>query len=215
MHPRVRGRLAPALGSGGRPGGLTNYGGRLGVWVITDAVRDGYVARWGPPSRNARLEVAGLEMEVLKWDATATSEGVTLYATIGASARPMAGREPGPRVEFFVGLLPAQDGIVSPLAALALYPASEGVAVGHDHTVPSDGPLWPETDMRRFLVLRPLGNIIPSLQTPDGVHVEFLQAIPIYESESAYRNKHTTEALLDQWEQSRVPFWDPNRPPAL
>jgi hypothetical protein len=122
--------------------------------MITDSVRDLYVARWGPPSRNARFEVDGLEVEVFKWNAEVNPEGVNLYATIGASVGPMSGRDPNHRVEFFVGLLPAKDEIASPLAALALYPTREGVALDHGHTVSADGPLWPGTDMRRFLVLR-------------------------------------------------------------
>lgn len=194
----------------------------LAVWFVvaargslmnTDAVRDLYVARWGEPSRNARFEVGGLEVEVFKWNAEINPEGVNLYATIGASARPMAGRDSNHRVEFFVGLLPAKDEIASPLAALALYPSREGVAIDHGHTIPADGPLWPGTDMRRFLVLRPLGDIIPPLELPDGLHVEFLQAIPIFDSELTYKSEHSAEALLSRWEESRVRFWDPSRSP--
>jgi hypothetical protein len=179
--------------------------------MITGAIRDLYVARWGQPSRSARFQVDGLKVEIFKWDADANPEGVNLYAMIGASARP--GADPNHRVEFFVGLLPAKDEIASPLAALALYPTREGVALDHGHTVSADGSLWPGTEMRRFLVLRPLGDIIPPLELPDGLHVEFLQAIPIFESELAYKSEHSAEALLRRWEESRVPFWDPNRSP--
>jgi hypothetical protein len=154
-----------------------------------------------------------MTVDIFMWNAEANPEGVNLYATIGASARPMAGHDPNHRVEFFVGLLPAKDEIASPLAALALYPTREGVAVDHGHTVPGDGPLWPGTDMRRFMVLRALGDVIPPLELPDGMHVEFLQAIPIFESELAYKSGHSAEALLRRWEESRVRFWDPNRSP--
>jgi hypothetical protein len=181
--------------------------------MITGAVRDLYIARWGEPSRKAGFRVAGLEAEVYKWDATATPEGVTLYATIGSSAHPMAGRDPKHRVEYFLGLLPPRDAIASPLAALALYSAREGVAVGHGDTVPSDGPLWPGTEMRRFLVLRPLANIIPPLELPDGMHVEFMQAIPIFESELAYKARHSAKELVEHWQESGVAFWNPGRLP--
>ena len=59
------------------------------------------------------------------------------------------------------------------------------MAVGHGETVPANGPLWPGTAMCRFLVLRPIGEIISPLELPDGMHVEFMQAIPIFESEFA------------------------------
>lgn len=181
--------------------------------MITDAVRDFYVARWGAPSRNARFEAGEATVEIFKWNAEANPEGVNLYATIGASAQPMADHDPTHRVEFHLGLLPAKDDIASPLASLALFPHTEGVALDHGHTVSADKPLWPGTDMRRFLIMRPLADIIPPLVLPDGVHVEFLQAIPIYESELAYKREHTADGLIQRWEKSLVPFWDPNRSP--
>src|SRR3954452_9474478 len=158
--------------------------------MIIDAVRDLYIARWGEPSRNARFQVDELEVEILKWNADANREGVNLYVTIGASARPLTGRDTGHRVDVFTGLLPARDEIASPLAALAIYPAREGVALDHGHTVQAGGPLWPGTKMRCFLVLRPIGDIIAPLVLPNGEHVDFLQAIPIFESELAYKAEH-------------------------
>lgn len=107
--------------------------------MITGAVRDLCIARWGEPSRNARFQVDGFRVEIFKWNADVNREGVNLYITIGASAQPLAGRDTGHRVEFFTGLLPARDEIASPLAALALYPAREGVALDHGHTVLAGG----------------------------------------------------------------------------
>ena len=182
--------------------------------MIIDAVRDLYLARWGEPSRNARFHVDGLDVEIFKWSADVNAEGVNLYVTIGASARPLAGLDPGHRIEFFTGLLPPRDDIASPLAELALYSAREGVALDHGHTVPTGGALLSGTDLRWFLVLRPVGDIIPPLELPDGMHVEFLQAIPIFESELAYKAAHGAEALLSLWEEARVPFWDTGRSPA-
>ncbi len=53
------------------------------------------------PSRRARFEIGEFEMEIYKWAADANAEGVALYDTIGASSRPMVGRDPNHRVEFF------------------------------------------------------------------------------------------------------------------
>lgn len=185
------------------------------LMTVVDDVRDLYRARWGEPSRRASFEVDGFEAEVLKWNADANPEGVALYATVGASARPMPGRDPLHRVEFFVGFVPEQDAVASPLAALALYSAREGVDVDHGHTVPVGGPLWSGSGMRWFLVLRPVGDIIPPLELPDGLHVDFLQAVPIFETELIYKSTHGAEALLRRWEASMTPFWDPRRDPAL
>jgi hypothetical protein len=181
--------------------------------MIVEAVRELYVARWGEPTRTANFQVGEFAVDVYKWNAETTPEGVNLYATVGASARPMVGRDSLHRTEFFIGLLPAMDAVASPLAALGLYSAREGVAVDHGHTVPVDGGLWAGTEMRRFLVMRPVGDIIQPLTLADGTHIEFLQALPIFDSELAYKTDHGAEALLERWEQSQVPFWDPNRTP--
>lgn len=185
----------------------------VAVRMIVDDVRDLYLAQWGQPSRTANFRVGEFEVDVLKWNAETTPEGVNLYATVGASARPTVGRDHLHRAEFFIGLLPAMDAVASPLAALALYSAREQVSVDHGHTVPAEGPLWSGTEMHRFLVMRPISDIIQPLTLVDGTHIDFLQALPIFDAELAYKNDHSAEALLERWEQSQVPFWDPNRRP--
>jgi hypothetical protein len=183
--------------------------------IVIDALRDLYRAHWGEPSRQARFEVGEFDIEVYKWAADANPEGVALYATIGASARPMVGHDPNHRVEFFLGLVPERDDVASALAALGLYSAREGVALDHGHTVPADGPLWPGTPMRTFIVLRPLSDFLPPLELPDGLHVDFLQAVPLFDAERAFKSEHGAEALIERWEQAGVPFWDPERAPAF
>ena len=186
----------------------------VAVRMTLQAVSDLYLARWGQPSRTATFQVGEFAVDIYKWNAETTREGVNLYATVGASARQMVGRDPLHRTEFFIGLLPAMDAVASPLAALALYSAREGVPVGHADTVPAGGPLWLGTEMCRFLVMRPISDIIQPLTLADGTHLEFLQALPIYESEFVYKKDHGAEALLERWEQSQVPFWNPSRSPA-
>lgn len=179
--------------------------------MLADAVRDLYRGRWGEPTRRAHFEVGEFGVDVLKWDADANPEGVTLYATVGVSSEPLSGRDPGHRSEFFVGLLPAQDGIASPLAALGLYSAREGVALDHGHTVPAAGPLWPGSSMNTFLVVRPRNEFLHALELPDALHVEFLQAIPLLDPELEFKRTHGADALVRRWEQTGVRFWDSHR----
>ena len=150
-------------------------------------------------------------MEIYKWDAAANGEGVDLYLTLGASAEDMPGTEPGHRVEYLVGLQPGRDDVASPLAALGLYARREGETVDHGHTVPAGGSLWPGTEMSAFLVLRQVGEILPTLTLPDGVHVEFLQAVPVFDSELRFKAARGAEALLQRWQSAGTPFWDPRR----
>jgi hypothetical protein len=179
--------------------------------TLVEAVGDLYRARWGEPTRKARFDIGDFGIEILKWDADANPEGVALYATVGASDWPLADRDPDHRVEFFVGLLPPQDAIASALAALGLYPAREGVALDHGHTVPAGKPLWPGSQMESFFVVRPRPDFLPALELQGALHVEFLQAIPVFEPELAFKRKHGAEALLGRWEEADVHFWDSHR----
>lgn len=117
-----------------------------------DAVRDLYRARWADPTRQARFRVDDLEIEIYKWDAAVNGEGVDLYATVGASLEDMPGAASGRRAEHVVGLLPGEDDVASPLAALGLFARREGQPIDHGHSVPADGALWPGTAMRTFLL---------------------------------------------------------------
>jgi hypothetical protein len=92
-----------------------------------------------------------------------------------------------------------------------LFAQREGVRVDHGHTVPAGSPLWPGTDMTTLLVVRPVGEILPALTLADGVHVEFLQVIPIFESERRFKVAQGVDALLERWERAGMPFWDPRR----
>ena len=47
--------------------------------------------------------------------------------------------------------------------------------------------------MSVFLVARPLPDFLPPLVLPSNLHVEFLQAIPIFDPERAY--SHATEPM--------------------
>jgi hypothetical protein len=71
--------------------------------------------------------------------------------------------------------------------------------------------------MESFLVVRPRPDFLPALELEGGVHVEFFQAIPVFEPELAFKRKYGAEALLVRWEEADVHFWDSDRPvaPAL
>jgi hypothetical protein len=170
-----------------------------------------YQARWGETTRKAEFRAGQYHIEVLKWDSSVNGEGVDIYATLGASVADMPGAESGHRVEYFIGLNPACDDIASALAALGLYAMRESENVDHGHTIPADGPLWSGTEMSALLVLRQFGDILPALALPNGIHVDFLQAVPVFDSERRFKASFGTDALLQRWETMGTPFWDPRR----
>jgi Suppressor of fused protein (SUFU) len=165
---------------------------------------------WGEPSRTAHFRMEGKEIDVYKWAVGVNPEGVCLYATVGMSDYVLAGYDLTHRLELFIGLLPEQDAIARPLAMLALSPVIRGTHLAANHTMTFPEPLWPNTDMRGFLVRRAVVEIVPSLVL-DALHIEFLQAIPIFPSELAFKTEHGADALLQKWQDAKVPFWDPNR----
>ena len=181
---------------------------------MTDELLSHYSKTWGgSPTRTARFDVGRTVISVYKWAANANPEGVALYATDGMSAEPISdGGDPNHRIELILGLLPEKDDAARPLAMLASYPAREGVAIDHGHSVSFPEPLWKSTKMSAFLVMKPLGEMVPALRLGEK-HVEFLQAIPIFSAELAFKSENGAEALLLAWERAGVPFWDPRRNP--
>jgi hypothetical protein len=150
---------------------------------------------------------------VWSWPPDATAEGVWLHASVGASAEPSDAHEPTHRHEFFLGLAQDLDGVALALAGLAGYERDSGNALDHGHTVRSDEPLWAGTDMGVLLVMRPRVEIIPPLLLDDGVHVLFLQAIPLHARERDYKSRTSAEELMDEFERRQVPYWDGTRGP--
>jgi hypothetical protein len=178
--------------------------------TLKASVLDLYESRFGAPSRRAQFDVDDHHMDVCKWSADRTSEGVAIYATLGVST--VTPKEsPTHRHEFFIGLHPEKDDVVRALAVLGIHEARSNEALDHGHTVTLDWPLWERAQVRTFLVARQRGEIIPTLTLPEGLHVEFLQAIPVFESELDFKRRYGVDALLRHWADRQVPFWDPMR----
>ncbi|MEZ2391171.1 suppressor of fused domain protein [bacterium RCC_150] len=179
------------------------------------SIQDYLLARWSHPTRTAEFEGHGLSIEIWKWAAEATGEGVDIYVTVGASdAAPEDVGAPRHRAEFMLGLHPGPDDVAGSFAALGLYVRRNAVTVTSGDTVPSDSPLWPGTDMMAFLVLDQ-EEVLPPVQLADGSHVHFLQAIPLHESELAFKRSRGAEALMNWWEHKQMPFWESGRGPEI
>lgn len=162
---------------------------------------------WGRPSRSARFETRNNAVNVHKFEARATGQGVVLYVTVTEGNLPAAHR-----VEFVLGLLTARDDVASPLAALAIY--NLRASLHHGDTVPASGPLWRGTSMRRFLVMDQRTPVVGPFATEDA-RTDVLQVIPLYESEVDLKAKLGADGMLQTMLDQRIGFWDPDRPPIL
>lgn len=96
-------------------------------------IRSGYVEDWGDPDREAEFSKVEYVVGVLKWRPNAATQGVNLYATVGASDDSLPGFDSKHCQEFFVGLNPECDDIASPLARLGIYAQLTGKTLGAGH----------------------------------------------------------------------------------
>jgi hypothetical protein len=180
--------------------------------LISAQVLQQYRSLWGEPDRAATFTRANREVRVFKWTPEQTGEGVTLYTTVGISDQPIGPDAPSHRAEVILGLLPEDDRIARPLGILALSSTPDDPYLFHGHTVSMPTPFWPGCPFSAFLFLNPLEAIGPPINH-DGIHVHFLQAIPVFPSEIAYKTAHTPEALMALWESVTLPFWSLRRRP--
>lgn len=189
----------------------------VAVWTMIDSelIETHYLSQWGRPSRRARFETRQETIEIWKWAPEISAQGVAIYATVGASVWPVPKLDPLHRTEYFIGLLPERDEIASPLAALGLHSLREHVAIDHGDTVPTGRPLWRGSSASFFLILRPTRALIAPVVDSNGVHVEFLQAVPIFDEEREFRMRKGTEALVDLWRDASIEFWNPTRASAV
>ena len=181
--------------------------------TVVETVRDSFRDRWGKPAAMSQFKVGKVSLEVWQWNARSNPENVVLYVTVGASSWPLTGREPNVRMEFFTALQSARDEVVNSLAALAAHAVRDGVTLDHGDAIPCGEPLWRGSAMTSFLVARARPGFLPPLETPDGIAVQFLQAIPIYESERAYAREQGADALLECWTEAHTRYLDPDRSP--
>jgi len=183
---------------------------------LSERVDRHYEARWGEPVRRAVFSDASRAVHVYKWSESQTGEGVTIYATSGLSDLSLSPAEPTHRVELFVGLRPEDDRIARPLARLALQNDPENPCLLHGHSLTLQEPFWPGCAFSAWLFLNPREPIVTDLALGGGEHVHFLQAVPVFDSELAYRSENSLDQLLALWMSNTIPFWSLERdaPPA-
>lgn len=186
----------------------------LRTWapLILDEVRDHYLAAFGPPTGSDAIRRDGVDIEICRWPAPPGYPG-TLVATLGGAAVISPPPFESHRLEFYALLSPSLPLIGHVLADLATYPLSERAGLGDSHTVDFQRPLSDLNGMHHVLLIRPNDDFLPSLtSTVSDVHVEFLEVIPVFESEVVFKKKHGVGVLFETWEGRDVPFWNPGRP---
>lgn len=175
------------------------------------SISEFYVSRFGEPARQAEfISPSGHKIEVYKWDERHTDEGVAMYATIGANE--VLG-DSGTGCEFFVGLTPEVDDIVQTLAEVALHGRGDKSVPASGDSITLSYPLWSGTEANALLFTDG-DEILPSISV-DGRTIIFLQLVPLFTTELAYKKKYGERGLWSAFEAKQVPYWDSRRAQAL
>jgi hypothetical protein len=190
----------------GRRRGQRGSGGRSAGAPVVGEVVGHYWSTLGKPVRKKTYVAAGQEIDVLKWRSESSGQDEVIYATSGASARAFGSH----RVEFLVSLSPEEDAVEASLAALATFPLLSG-SIGQGETVTLPVPLLPRSACRTYLIAQEANDVIPVLTISDGSHVEFLQVLPIHDSELELKRQYGAEWLLERIRGQRLRISDPRR----
>jgi len=156
-------------------------------------IRTYYESRYGEPDRIARFTTQqGQVLHIYKWRAEGNPEGVALYATDGARFMQRSGKS---GCEFFIGLLPEVDEIVTAMAEVAV--AGNGSQsppnVGDTVSIPFllEGP----GSIHTFLFSS--GEVIMPRLDNGNESIVFMKLVPLFPSELEFKKKFGEEALWD------------------
>jgi hypothetical protein len=181
-----------------------------------EAIRAHYLSAFGESTGERTFESDGRGVDVLRYKAPDAGPGDHVYATLGGAQYPLPGASAAHRLEFYAQLIPDVPNIGRVLATLAMYPERELVALSDSHSVDIQRPVSQFSEMHQVLLFRPSVEFLAPLELRGGeFHIEFLEVVPVYESEVQYKREHGMGALFDMWEGKRVEFWNPGRPDSV
>lgn len=176
------------------------------------SILDHYRKLYGEPLRTAEFKSPeGVVVQVLKWDESQTDEGVTMYATLGANR--ILGNT-AESCEFFIGMMPSADSVADALAEVALHGNGTSDIPNSGDTTTLAYELWEGTKAKTFMFTGG-DDIISSIKDEDGKRVWFIQLVPLFARELAYKKEHGEQALWKRFERDEVPYWDSSRDDSL
>lgn len=171
--------------------------------VITRLVSSLYERRYGEPDRTAEYKASdGRRVLVYKWRESRTGEGVAMYRTAGSATILRNGNH---GCEFFLGLTPEVDDVVEALAEVATTGAGRTSPPLSGDTVTLSFPLWKGTSMRSLLFTD--GTELTPRYSDSTHQIDFIQLVPLFESELRYKKSNGEAALWRKFEEQQVPYW--------
>jgi hypothetical protein len=131
-------------------------------------IADYYESIYGKPKRTANYKSGDIDIYIYKWDQT--GEGVTIYATNGASG--ILGNDQT-SCEFFIGIIPDADEIAEALAEVAITGNGTLDIPSKGDTLTLPFPLWDGTRMQTFLFTD--GEELLASANIEGKKISFIQ----------------------------------------
>ncbi|WP_285248847.1 suppressor of fused domain protein [Pseudarthrobacter sp. efr-133-R2A-89] len=150
----------------------------------------------------------GRRMGVFEWPAGTTRLGVHLYASAGAGHYGEAHH--GHAVELFTGVKPGGQDVLEAFSTMALNVRDAGTVPQHGVFVAGDWKIIKGRGFTGWVLTERPDDFMPQLDLP-GVHVVFLDALPVFPEEADYRHGNRSDDLFDIWEAEEVKSWDLNR----
>lgn len=170
-----------------------------------------YQLKFGEQDQKFQFRAAdGCAIDVLMWGPNKTDLDVVIYATQGAYAW-LKGKNN--LCEFFVGLMRDSIGVADAVAESLAQVAADGIG---NRMMPEPGdtvllpdPLWEGTLMDTYLITDG-DELIEPLEAGAAAKkpVRFLQLVPLFGRELAFKQKHGEDALWELFEDQQVPYWD-------
>lgn len=184
--------------------------------MIVEQLREHYTKVVGTePAYRALRTRDGLALGVFEWPAGSNRMGVHFYASAGASQYGPGARHHA--VELFVGVEHGDETVLEGFADLALSVLKSGTVPRHGVFVAGDWTVIKGRDFTGWVLTERPDDLIPQLDLPDGRHVVFLDALPVFWEEAEFRHGNRADDLFDIWEAEEVKSWDLGRalPPGI
>ncbi len=153
-----------------------------------------------------------------------SSDEVWVYATLGASSRPMPepgngdGERSGYRAEYMFYSSDREPAVSDVLANLAVQPFLAGEVYRDGVAIPGPpGGLFPGSPLTDLLLAKPyfLDDDFDPILHGDGTHTHILWAIPIYPSERLFVERRGDLALFDLFMEYEIDSSDLSRSPVV
>lgn len=106
------------------------------------------------------------------------------------------------------------EGVFEVLAEVAQDGNGTGKLPTAGDTITLAFDLWENTSARSFLFTNGGEAIIPPIQQ-NGKRVDFIQLVPLFPAEIAFKTNTGEAALWSHFEACQTPYWDPSRNSAL